>query len=285
MKHCRWKYSEWSQCPKECNENNMQYRSVACITPYGYNVTNDHCKSLLQDTSQLCLECRTETTSCNCEGLKKTTKICMFKDTKRQCSEVIKSERCRQPLSCLPPHSRMHRGEARKRNYPKQCSHFRKSKKNGEYTVYLKGRPVRIYCHNMNTTYPKEYITVNVTHNYSLFSYRCKSLHNWEAIQHNSGQTNFNKIRINLQQLQLIANDFSFADIYGNAQLLASAGDCYHNNPECQRGEFSVDLTGTGFKIKQNNKWNTYGNNATMAFSQKVSYFFFLFFFSNFVCL
>lgn len=271
MKHCRWKYSEWSQCHKECNENDVQYRSATCITPYGYNVTDDHCRTPLLERSRACLECTIETGSCNCEGLKKNTKTCKFKETNRQCSEVIKWERCRPPLSCSSPHPRVHRADNKKRNYPRQCSHFRKSKKDGEYTVYLKGRPVRIYCHNMNSTYPKEYITVNEQHNYSVFSDRCKSLQNWEAIKHNSGQTNFKKIRINLQQLQLIANDFSFASTYGNAQLLASAGDCYHNNPECPRGEFSVNLTGTGFKIKQNNKWTPYGNNATMAFSQKVS--------------
>lgn len=280
MKHCRWKYSDWSHCGLGCNEGNKQTRSATCITAYGYNVTFDLCKSPLLERSRSCLECTTETAHCNCGGYRKQTKTCKLIDSITNCLEDIKWERCHPPPSCSP-HPKVHKSEPKKRNYPRQCSHFRKSKKDGEYTVYLKGKPVRIYCHNMNSTYPKEYITVN-EHNYSVFSDRCKSLQHWEAIKHNSGHTNFKKIRINLQQLQLIANDFSFASTYGNPQLLASAGDCYHNNPECSRGEFSLDLTGTGFKIQPNNKWTTYGNNSTMAFSQIVSILSFVCFFRNY---
>lgn len=123
----------------------------------------------------------------------------------------------------------------------------------------------------MNSSHPKEYITVNETVNYSIFENRCQSFNNWNAIQHNAGQTFFKKIAINIHQLQLITNDFSFAQNFGNPQLLASAGDCYHNNPECPRGEFSVNLEGTDFKIDPRTKWEISGNNSTMKFSQHVS--------------
>ena len=39
----------------------------------------------------------------------------------------------------------------------------------GEYELVLGGKNISVYCHNMASTYPKEYITLraNVSENYS----------------------------------------------------------------------------------------------------------------------
>lgn len=48
---------------------------------------------------------------------------------------------------------------------------YQKTRKDGEYKINIRGREVEIYCHNMNTENPKEYLTLKRGNheNYALF--------------------------------------------------------------------------------------------------------------------
>lgn len=85
------------------------------------------------------------------------------------------------------------------------------------------------------------------------------------------GTTRFKKIRININSLQVIEDDFQFADTNGRQQSFASAGDCYSNTGNCPQGDFSINLDGTGFRIRPSTQWETKGQNPAMQFVIKVS--------------
>jgi thrombospondin motif-containing protein 9 len=87
------------------------------------------------------------------------------------------------------------------------------------------------------------------------------------------GTTRFNKIRLNIHNLQVIENDYTFASTVGKPQPFASAGDCYSSTEMCPQGDFSVNLEGTGFRIRPSTKWDVKGQNATMRMVIDVSCF------------
>lgn len=150
----------------------------------------------------------------------------------------------------------------------------------GDYMLEVRSRKVRIYCHQMKSVTPREYITVEPQENYSIY-YEYKTqlfdscppesrAHEYVNDQ-NSGRTHFRKLRLNISDLRIIENDFEFADSRGQRQALGSAGDCYNRNMNCPQGDFSISLGGTGFTLRPGTVWNTYGNRAVMKHSSDVS--------------
>lgn len=86
-----------------------------------------------------------------------------------------------------------------------------------------------------------------------------------------SGITYFNKIRIDLHTLQIVENDFQFVHWNGRRnQTFGSAGDCYSTAGRCPQGRFSINLTGTKFRIRPKTIWETRGQYSSMVFSHKV---------------
>ncbi|XP_046861246.1 A disintegrin and metalloproteinase with thrombospondin motifs 20-like [Xenia sp. Carnegie-2017] len=119
--------------------------------------------------------------------------------------------------------------------------------KNGEYGLYISNdqkTPVKIYCADMDTDNPLEYITLG-TGNYAKHF-------NWTMGYHDIlEKTIFEKIRIRLPDLRVDLYDFKFAKSTapGVFHPYGSAGDCktlYCKHPS---GSFSVNLTGTNFKL------------------------------------
>lgn len=144
----------------------------------------------------------------------------------------------------------------------------------------LRSRKVRIYCHQMKSVTPREYITVEPQENYSIY-YEYKTqlfdscpptsrAHEYVNDQ-NSGRTHFRKLRLNISDLRIIENDFEFADSRGQRQALGSAGDCYNRNMNCPQGDFSISLGESGFTLRPGTVWNTYGNRPVMKHSSDVS--------------
>lgn len=59
--------------------------------------------------------------------------------------------------------------------------------------------------------------------------------------------------------MTIIPDDFTFAtsDPRGLSVPYGTAGDCFSASidPRCRKGEFSIDLTGTGIQIVNNVRW------------------------------
>jgi hypothetical protein len=127
----------------------------------------------------------------------------------------------------------------------------------------------------MNSDNPTEYITLRKGNqeNYSLFYSkratdvtRCengKGIHD-ESIHY--GTTRFNKVRININTLQIVDDDFEFSQTVGRPQKYATGGDCYSNSGSCPQGDFFVNLEGTGFRIRTSMTWDANGTNSTIEY-------------------
>jgi a disintegrin and metalloproteinase with thrombospondin motifs 9 len=132
----------------------------------------------------------------------------------------------------------------------------------------------------MNTDSPKEYVTLRKGNheNYALFyskrssdMSKCENgrgIHD-ESIQY--GTTRFNKLRININTLQIIDDDFQFTHTTGKPQKYATGGDCYSNMGTCPQGDFFMNLEGTGFHIRKSTTWEANGTNSTIEFQIKVN--------------
>lgn len=150
----------------------------------------------------------------------------------------------------------------------------------------IRGRHVSIYCHNMNSYHPQEYLTLKAgpDENYALHfdkrsndETKCPSGHYDDFIDQTIpyGTTRFSKVKLNIHTLQVIEDDFVFSVTNGKKQSFGSAGDCYSNTQQCPQGRFSINLNGTSFRIRPKTKWSTDGPSSTIEFVQKVNVFFF----------
>jgi a disintegrin and metalloproteinase with thrombospondin motifs 9 len=132
----------------------------------------------------------------------------------------------------------------------------------------------------MNSDDPAEYVTLRKgSHeNYALFySKRSKDMSKCEngmgthdeSIHY--GTTRFNKVRININTLQIVDDDYQFSHTVGQQQKFATGGDCYSNTGSCPQGDFYVNLEGTGFRIRPSMSWEANGTNATIDYQIRVS--------------
>ena len=67
-----------------------------------------------------------------------------------------------------------------------------------------------------------------------------------------AGLTNFTKVRLDLSTMTLVADDFHYSTTSSGKKIkYGEAGDCFSASKEyCRKGEFKIDLTGTGFRLK-----------------------------------
>ena len=149
----------------------------------------------------------------------------------------------------------------------------------GEYNIYINrscDRPVKVYCHGMNTTTPKAFITLTAgaDQNYGMvyskqlpqepyqMRYLCTGLPSRKTIPE-AGKTRFSKVRIDLKKMRLIRNDFTFStsDRTGKQIEFGYAGDCWSMNyGPCRRGHFKINLSGTGLRINPTVRWQQVGS-------------------------
>uniref|UniRef100_A0A3Q4N4X1 ADAM metallopeptidase with thrombospondin type 1 motif 20 n=1 Tax=Neolamprologus brichardi TaxID=32507 RepID=A0A3Q4N4X1_NEOBR len=145
----------------------------------------------------------------------------------------------------------------------------------GEYYLKVKSRILQIYCAEMQTDFPKEYVTLRSgqTDNYSeVYGHRllnpfqcpyngsrkqdCECRNDYSA----AGYTLFHKVRLDLNSLRITITDLRFSQTpLGQPVPFATAGDCY-SAAKCPQGQFSINLIGTGFKVAQATKWTSQGN-------------------------
>ncbi|XP_071199090.1 A disintegrin and metalloproteinase with thrombospondin motifs 20-like [Salvelinus alpinus] len=145
----------------------------------------------------------------------------------------------------------------------------------GEYYLKVKSRILQIYCAEMQTDFPKEYVTLRSgqTDNYSeVYGYRllnpfdcpyndsrrqdCDCRNDYSA----AGYTLFHKVRLDISSLRIMTTDLKFSEtLFGRPVPFATAGDCY-SAAKCPQGQFSINLIGTGLKVAEATKWTSQGN-------------------------
>lgn len=150
-------------------------------------------------------------------------------------------------------------------------------KDDGEYALQLDGKcqmPVRVYCHGMNTSEPKEYLSLprGRKNNYAIvfgkrlpvspvyMRYRCDGVAG-KMEYSRAGVTRFEKVRLDINKMSIVADDFTFATVQsGKSIAFGKAGDCFSANAgRCRKGSFKVDLTNTGLHVDDKVQWTANG--------------------------
>lgn len=145
-------------------------------------------------------------------------------------------------------------------SYYKTCKEIQLSENqtsDGDYIIDPDGEgdnePFEIYCHDMSTVEPKEFLNlVNVGENYNYSLYKSGGARTGEDVI-----THYTKIRIDLETLIVDRSDATFSSTTGKlyyngnpAETYAYYGkawDCIAYNSS--EGRANIDLTGTPFKI------------------------------------
>ncbi|XP_067655921.1 A disintegrin and metalloproteinase with thrombospondin motifs 9-like [Haliotis asinina] len=134
------------------------------------------------------------------------------------------------------------------------------SSTDGEFWLdFGKNQTARIYCYNMQSTNPQEFITLakpNRGYYPDVQNLRCNR--EKPLAKPGCGTRIFTKIRIELQNLTVIVKDTTFARGPPELKPYGGAYDCYTNNRKCgPKGTFNIDLSGTGFRLNPNQTWKT----------------------------
>ncbi|XP_014770611.2 uncharacterized protein LOC106869402 [Octopus bimaculoides] len=156
---------------------------------------------------------------------------------------------------------------------PTSCKEMKKCGKNvtdGEYWIYpsvLNHKRLKVYCYNMKTDTPKEYITLPHENFASLSTLKplkiCAKLFNNRIDR--PGKIVFRKVRIFPQDMSVDRHDLTFSN-RGNGKIksrqgFGDAGDClYKKKAYCfSKGSMIVNLQNTGLVVGDMVKWETYG--------------------------
>lgn len=160
--------------------------------------------------------------------------------------------------------------------------------------MLVQGKPALVYCYKMDTPEPEEYISLQAnTENYAeIYDRRLRQIDscpyygqrrdNCDCVHigsERSGLTNFYKVRLNVTSLRIIGDVFTFStQTKGKKKIpFGTAGDCYSQKSGCPQGRFSVDLSGTSFKIVNGVRWRSHGYFSTAQVNIGVSSFLLIF--------
>lgn len=206
---------------------------------------------------------------CTCNGTTKRRVLCFDRALKKpasNCDERRKpptKEHCKMPDNCSC----------------KSIQEQRNVRQNGNYILNIRGKPVEIHCHDMNTEQPKEYIRLPAGENYAIYYDKRSSDKNrcprteadtYKDYSLPSGVTHFKKVRLDLHRLVVIEDDYQFVRWSGTRiQSFGSAGDCFSLDQACPRGRFSVNFEGTRFHIRTDSTWDR-SPNATITYEKRV---------------
>ena len=148
----------------------------------------------------------------------------------------------------------------------------------GQYLLYVNKKckdPIKVYCHGLSSNKPKEYLELPASkdRNYAIVydrrlltspvtsRFQCDGQVS-SNLYRNHGKTYFSKIRLNIDDLTVISDDYEFADSEsgGIDVPYGTAGDCFSMNPgNCRKGSFLIDLTDTGLKVNDKVTWANQG--------------------------
>ncbi|XP_068700145.1 uncharacterized protein [Montipora foliosa] len=158
---------------------------------------------------------------------------------------------------------------------PRSCAEVKKmwpGFKDDEYAIQMTPscNPVRLYCHGMSTSTPREYITLQAGPERNFASFHRGRLLNFESCTGSVnpepkltanywGTTRFNKIRVDPTSGLVHRDDYQFTKSEGNPVRYGRAGDCYSAASKCYKGKFLIDLTGTGLRMRKEVEWEGWG--------------------------
>ncbi|KAG1667926.1 A disintegrin and metalloproteinase with thrombospondin motifs 9 [Nymphon striatum] len=296
-----WKAESWSLCTHSCDIG-IQTRDVTChrVNAYGWiiprPVLHDKCNQSTRPQSVRrcnygsCLYQNSPSISHQVQGIwkvgswKTCSSVCGRGVSRRRvkctshfgkkllrkyCDSRLKPPKKR--ICWLRPCAMMNCKDVQKRLY---------NYRDGEYYLFVQGKKVKMYCASMNTSSPREYITLasGQTENYSeIYSKRllqpkscpangqrdenCACRNDYKL---RAGFTSFRKIRLNITTLQVITNDFTFSETRGSKKIkYGEAGDCY-SAAKCPQGQFSINLSHTDFIVWNSVRWKANGMHAAI---------------------
>uniref|UniRef100_A0A8C7SKB3 ADAM metallopeptidase with thrombospondin type 1 motif 20 n=1 Tax=Oncorhynchus mykiss TaxID=8022 RepID=A0A8C7SKB3_ONCMY len=285
--HYTWMTGEWSQCSTSCGVG-YQQRIVSCsvmpssLTLHPYDAqSRPHCPEPHPPGTRQCL-------------LRDCPQAAYWKvGPWSKCSQTCGAGVMERRLECLASkgqpskHCRpAERPESRAACRERECQLFvscrevqmrQEVRMDGEFYLKVKSRilQVCIFCAEMQTDFPKEYVTLRSgqTDNYSeVYGYRllnpfecpyngsrrqdCDCRNDYSA----AGYTLFHKVRLDISSLRIMTTDLQFSQtLLGRPVPFATAGDCY-SAAKCPQGQFSINLIGTGLKVAETTKWTSQGN-------------------------
>ncbi|XP_065076694.1 A disintegrin and metalloproteinase with thrombospondin motifs 1 isoform X3 [Ochlerotatus camptorhynchus] len=274
----RWEVSPWSKCSVGCGAG-LATRNVTCSNGRS---TAHVCDSKHKPSNVKSCEthgfCRWSTgrwNRCKCDGFQRRSVKCYDELTKTEsnrCPEPRPGQKrkCSPAADCRPRYSKTVTYTCH------DVQRTRRTRLDGEYTLNVTGTPVSIYCHNMSSNAPTEYLTLKsgLLENYAIYINKraanagvcAPSKADWVDESISYGATHYRKIRLNIHTLQVLADDHRFTDRSGKPQSFGSAGDCYSNTGQCPQGDFSINLENTPFRIRPRTQWETKGQNAVLNF-------------------
>ncbi|KAG8012798.1 A disintegrin and metalloproteinase with thrombospondin motifs 20 [Nibea albiflora] len=285
----RWITGEWSQCSASCGVG-YQQRIVSCSVTPSSQALRPYSAAQSSSASSRCPEPHPP-----------GTRPCLLRDCPHtaywkagpwsKCSQTCGAGVMERRVECVTSkgqpskHCRpSEKPESQAACQDRECQLFTSCREvqmrqgvkiDGEYYLKVKSRILQIYCAEMQTDFPKEYVTLRSgqTDNYSeVYGYRllnpfecpyngsrrqdCECRNDYSA----AGYTLFHKVRLDLSSLRIMITDLQFSQtLLGRPVPFATAGDCY-SAAKCPQGQFSINLIGTGLKVAEATKWTSQGN-------------------------
>ncbi|XP_037068676.1 A disintegrin and metalloproteinase with thrombospondin motifs 20-like [Pollicipes pollicipes] len=297
-----WQTGEWGECSVSCGPG-TRLRQVGCRNAQGASRPDHQCPAAARPEEVLpCRQaaCRPspppagQPFSWRVSAWSKCTKPCGrhgYRYRKVRC--VNGSGRRVSRRQCAKRRRPARRRRCNRRPCgPASCAQVRENSSqptDGEYRLVVAGHNASIYCHGMNTSQPREYITLPARRRgrYSNFAeIDPKRLMQSSSCPYNgsrvrpsqcdacvrtrsphSGMTVFKRVRLNITSLNIIARDFTFAvQVRGRHVSFGESGDCY-SSAGCPQGRFGINLAGTGFRLASNLTWVGIGNKPTVRVS------------------
>lgn len=287
-----WKTEEWSECSETCGKGS-QKRRITChqLNPHGW-MNPESIPPPKKNGDPWCdLNNRpSEIKSCNLGRCESNTfwKIGSWNECSHECGKGKQKRK----VQCVNAHGKrlpqrrcdLSLKPKRRRNCskrscnPMNCSDLQKRnvRDDGEYKMQIRGRHVKIYCAGMNTSSPREYVTLISGEGDNYSEIYDKRLVDPETCPHNgtrqencncvnddragAGLSTFFRIGINASSLQVMTHDFTFSQTHHGQQVpYGESGDCYSMR-HCPQGRFSINLMGTGFVVSPKTRWVKQGN-------------------------
>ncbi|XP_074610402.1 A disintegrin and metalloproteinase with thrombospondin motifs 20-like isoform X2 [Acropora palmata] len=280
----KWKYGDWSRCSRSCGVG-FQLRIVQCVgnnkcdkrmKPPHWRLCNmGHCRGFLfwrvGPWSPHC------SVSCG-RGIVRRAVQCLARN-----GTFMDDIHCTTPSSTKPDTSRVCQMEPCPPTTCKEVQAISGLQSDGEHTLLVQGKELQVYCYQMMSNKPTEYITLKAGPMENFAEIYPKRLRNaWECPANGShsetcscedddyelsGGSYFSKVRLDLPSMRIIAEDKTFALMRGlRPPPYGTAGDCYSAQGNCPQGRFSINLKETGIRLTSKVMWRSEGQ----AYSQTI---------------
>ncbi|XP_015439525.1 PREDICTED: A disintegrin and metalloproteinase with thrombospondin motifs 9 [Dufourea novaeangliae] len=278
-----WQEGAWSECSEKCGEG-IQRRTVTChhVDSSGFMkpTPSDNCPlDQKPSTKQICKlqECddkyiwnpgrwRKCSHTCGQKGRQTRRLFCRERTSRKK----VNHRYC--PLQFKPKRKRKCN---QRKCYPISCldaKDYYRTNIDSEYSLLVGGRNMSIYCHDMSTSQPKEYLTLPAGSRENYAEIYDKRLIDSQSCPYNrwrnnnscgcatntgsiSGKTMFRRVRIDPIKLYILESDSIFSWTTGEKRIkYGMTGDCY-SHAYCYQGRFSINLSGTQLKLSSDVTW------------------------------